>query len=128
MEYIGDVIYDYADGLYINMTNRCPCRCSFCIRNLTDSLGNADSLWLRREPDLEEILEMIRETDLTPYNEAVFCGYGEPTMALDKLIAVSEYMRSKYPAHLDRDGKPCPGKLHAGICWSVLREGHVYQP
>ena len=30
-------------------------------------------------------------------------------MALDKLIAVSEYMRSKYPAHLDRDGKPCPG-------------------
>ena len=27
----------------------------------------------------------------------------------DKLIAVSEYMRSKYPAHLDRDGKPCPG-------------------
>ena len=68
MEYIGDVIYDYADGLYINMNNRCPCRCSFCIRNLTDSLGNADSLWLRREPDLEEILEMIRETDLTPYN------------------------------------------------------------
>ena len=96
MEYIGDVIYDYADGLYINMTNRCPCRCSFCIRNLTDSLGNADSLWLRREPDLEEILEMIRETDLTPYNEAVFCGYGEPAERLKDLLEVAAWLKKNY--------------------------------
>lgn len=29
--------------------------------------------------------------------------------ALDKLLAVSEYMRRKYPAHLDLDGNPCAG-------------------
>ena len=30
-------------------------------------------------------------------------------MALDKLVAVSEYVRRKYPAHLGTDGEPCPG-------------------
>ena len=51
---------------------------------------------------------------------AVFCGYGEPTM-LDKLIAVSKYIRSKYPAHLDRDGKPCPGiRLRLNTKWGLV--------
>ena len=48
MEYIGDVLYDYASGLYANLTNRCHCRCEFCIRTMVDSLGDADSLWLKR--------------------------------------------------------------------------------
>ena len=39
MEYIGDVFYDYGGGLYVNMTNRCPCHCDFCIRDMADSLG-----------------------------------------------------------------------------------------
>ena len=47
MEYIGDVLYDYASGLYVNLTNRCPCRCEFCIRDMVDSLGDADNLWLK---------------------------------------------------------------------------------
>ena len=51
---MGDVIYDYAGGLYINMTNRCPCRCDFCIRDMARSLGDADSLWLKREPSPED--------------------------------------------------------------------------
>ena len=59
MEYIGDVLYDYADGLYVNLTNRCPCRCEFCIRTMVDSLGGADSLWLRREPAVDEVKELL---------------------------------------------------------------------
>ncbi len=61
MEYIGDVFYDYGGSLYVNMTNRCPCRCTFCIRDMVDALGDADSLWLKREPSRDELLTMLAE-------------------------------------------------------------------
>lgn len=93
MEPIGDVFYDYGGGLYINMTNRCPCRCSFCIRDMVDSLGDADSLWLKREPEKEELLAMLREQNLAAYDEIVFCGYGEPTERLDCLLAVCDFVK-----------------------------------
>ena len=94
MEYIGDVFYDYGGGLYANMTNKCPCRCAFCIREMVDSLGDADSLWLKREPTMNELMEMLKEQDLEKYREIVFCGYGEPTERLDCLFKVSDYVKN----------------------------------
>ena len=94
MEYIGDVFYDYGGGLYVNMTNKCPCRCAFCIRDMVDSLGDADSLWLKREPSMEELLAMLKQQNLAAYDEIVFCGYGEPTERLDCLIAVCDYVKN----------------------------------
>ena len=38
---VGEVFYEYGSGLYANITNRCPCRCEFCIRGMTDGLGNS---------------------------------------------------------------------------------------
>lgn len=35
---------------------------------------------------MEEIYKVIDAFDFSGYKEAVFCGYGEPTMALDKLL------------------------------------------
>ena len=70
-EEIGDVLYDYGRGLYANITNRCPCRCEFCIRDMTDSLGSADSLWLKREPTVEEVIAMLKEWDLNAYEEGL---------------------------------------------------------
>ncbi len=93
MEYIGDVFYDYGGGLYVNMTNRCPCRCTFCIRDMVDSLGDADSLWLKREPSKEELLTKLAEQDLFAYDEIVFCGYGEPTERLDCLLAICDFVK-----------------------------------
>lgn len=110
MEPIGDVFYDYGGGLYINMTNRCPCRCSFCIRDMVDSLGDADSLWLKREPEKEELLAMLREQNLAAYDEIVFCGYGEPTERLDCLLAVCDFvkhdpvLKSRLRARLNTNG------------------------
>ena len=94
MEYIGDVFYDYGGGLYVNMTNKCPCRCAFCIRDMVDSLGDADSLWLKREPSKEELMKMLKQQNLAAYDEIVFCGYGEPTERLDCLLAVCEYVKN----------------------------------
>ena len=92
---IGDVLYDYGRGLYANITNRCPCRCDFCIRNMTDSLGSADSLWLKREQTVEEVLEMLNDWNLNLYDELVFCGYGEPTERLDDLLAIARKVKGR---------------------------------
>lgn len=94
MEYIGDVFYDYGGGLYVNMTNKCPCRCAFCIWDMVDSLGDADSLWLKREPSKEELMKMLKQQNLAAYDEIVFCGYGEPTERLDCLLAVCDYVKN----------------------------------
>ncbi len=90
---IGDVFYEYGSGLYANITNRCPCRCEFCIRSMTEGLGTADSLWLKREPSVEEILDMLQEWELSRYEELVFCGYGEPMERLSDLLEVSRWVK-----------------------------------
>lgn len=90
---IGSVLYDYGRGLYANITNRCPCRCEFCIRDMTEGLGSADSLWLKREPTAEEVIGLLGQWDLSQYDELVFCGYGEPMERLDDLLAIAEYVK-----------------------------------
>ncbi|MBR2490606.1 MAG: TatD family nuclease-associated radical SAM protein [Ruminiclostridium sp.] len=78
------VTYDYFGSLYINMTNRCDCRCVFCIRDQEGSgLGG---LWLDGEPTRQEVLDSILNMDPTAYPEIVFCGYGEPTCRLDDML------------------------------------------
>ena len=79
---MSDIVYDYCGGLYINLTNRCPCTCEFCIKNYTDNLGSADSLFLDREPTVEEVMEEIGNWNMDEYEEVVFCGYGEPTESM----------------------------------------------
>ena len=97
MEYIGDVFYEYGGGLYANLTNKCPCRCEFCIRDMVGALGDADSLWLRREPTLDEIKELLREWDLNQFYELVFCGYGEPTERLSDLLETARLAKELCP-------------------------------
>lgn len=92
-EQIGTVLYDYGCGLYANITNKCPCRCEFCIRDMTEGLGSADSLWLSREPSVSEVIKMLKDWDLNSFDELVFCGYGEPLERLDDLLEISRYIK-----------------------------------
>ena len=89
----GDIItYEYWGSLYINMTNRCDCRCIFCIRDQDASaLGG---LWLREEPTKEEVLEDILSQDLRQYEEIVFCGFGEPMERPYELLEVAKYIKA----------------------------------
>jgi len=80
------ITYRVGGGLYLNITNRCSNACNFCEREIIDSVGDADSLWLEREPTREEILQDILKRDLTQYSEIVFCGFGEPTERLDDVL------------------------------------------
>ena len=82
------------DGkLYINLTNRCPNNCDFCIRNNHKGIGDAKNLWLEREPSKEEVLDDIKRRDLSEFSELVFCGYGEPTCRLDDLLWICKEIR-----------------------------------
>ncbi len=89
------ILYVYNDQVYANITNKCDCNCTFCIRQQFDGVGDAETLWHKKEPTLEEIKAAIDAFDFTGYQEFVFCGYGEPTCALDNLIASARYVKEK---------------------------------
>ena len=89
------ITYPVKKGIYINMTNRCPCACTFCLRQNGDSVYGSDPLWLEREPTIEEVCADIDKWDLKNYEEIVFCGYGEPSERLDDLLEVAKYIKSK---------------------------------
>lgn len=91
------ITYEVDTGLYVNVTNKCSNRCRFCIRNNGDGAYGSDSLWLEREPTVDEISESIFSRDLSKYSEIVFCGYGEPAMRLSVCRAVALAVKEKYP-------------------------------
>lgn len=93
---MADIVYTYEGSAYLNITNKCPCSCVFCIRSNGDGLGSAETLWHKKDPTFEEIKDEIDKFDFSPYTEAVFCGYGEPTQALDNLIAAARYLKEKH--------------------------------
>jgi TatD family-associated radical SAM protein len=92
---MADIIYTYKDSVYANITNKCNCRCTFCIRFVKDGVGDADTLWHQVNPTLEEVIGAIRDFDFTGYKELVFCGYGEPTCQLDILLKAAEYAKKE---------------------------------
>ena len=94
------ITYEVKKGLYLNITNRCPCSCTFCIRNNDDHVYGSDPLWLDHEPSVTEICDAIDQRDLGKYEEVVFCGYGEPTERLDTLLEVAAYIKKKSPIRI----------------------------
>lgn len=88
------IFYEFDGKLYANITNKCPCACTFCIRKNSDSVGGNDSLWLEHEPSFEEIKEAFDSFDKTGLSELVFCGYGEPMMRADILLKTAEYVKA----------------------------------
>ena len=107
---MADIIYTYAGSAYMNITNKCPCRCVFCIRSNGDGLGSAESLWLKGNPTIEEIKAEIDSFDFSPYSEVVFCGYGEPTEALDNLIETAKYLKEKHALKNPREVEGCDSR------------------
>ena len=100
------ILYTVGDSLYLNITNRCPCDCVFCIRNNGDSVGDADNLWLEREPNFTDVKRELDKFDFTNIDEIVFCGYGEPTEKLELLLETADYIKSitKLPVRLNTNG------------------------
>lgn len=89
------ILYEIHDGLYVNLTNKCPCNCTFCLRQEGDGAHGSDSLWLEHEPSLEEVIAEFEKTDLSKYSEVIFCGYGEPLTRIETIIEICKYIRSR---------------------------------
>lgn len=94
---MADILYTYKNQVYANITNRCDCSCTFCVRSLKDAVGDSETLWHRTEPTLAEIKKAIDSFDFSAYSELVYCGYGEPTCALDNLLKSAAYVKERYP-------------------------------
>ncbi len=90
-------VYPVHGNLYINLTNRCPCQCTFCIRQQADGAYGSDSLWLEREPTAEEVLKEFKKYDMKKYKETVFCGYGEPMERAEDVAYIGKELKKRYP-------------------------------
>ncbi len=91
------ILYEVRDNLYINLTNRCPCACTFCLRQTRNHMDSSGSLWLDHEPTAAQVIDQLKLRDMTRYTEIVFCGFGEPMEALPVLLEVAAYIKAHYP-------------------------------
>lgn len=101
-----NISYVIGDKLYLNITNKCPCNCTFCIRNNGDGAYGSDPLWLEHQPDESEVINDLKKRNLDSYKEVIFCGYGEPTCEFELLKAAAKYIRSvsKTPIRINTNG------------------------
>jgi cyclic pyranopterin phosphate synthase len=102
----GTIAYRGGDALYLNLTNRCSCSCRFCVRDWADGVFG-ENLALEREPEADEVTSAVEFAfaDDGPAAEVVFCGFGEPTMRLDVVLAVTEWLRlRRIASRLDTNG------------------------
>lgn len=86
----GEIAYRIRDNLYLNITNRCTNKCSFCIRFHSDYVKGYN-LRLAYEPSEEDLEKAIGNP--AQYKEVVFCGYGEPLLRLDLVKNVSTWIK-----------------------------------
>ena len=105
-------VYVLDGKAYINLTNKCENACDFCIRNSGSGVAGTP-LWLDREPTADEVMHAFEA--LKPQlrsDEVVFCGYGEPTAALDVLkTCAAQFKAAGYKTRLNTNGL---GSLSAG--------------
>lgn len=99
------IAYPANGNLYLNITNRCSCACTFCLREFTWEVYGYD-LQLEREPDADEIVGTIEDRlGSESVAQLVFCGLGEPTLRLDTALCVTLWARRRgLPVRLDTNG------------------------
>ena len=94
------VAYPFKTGIYLNVTNRCPTACRFCIKRL---LKWRFERWNFRlsggEPTVAQILAACAEVaGRRSFSEIVFCGYGESTYRLPDLPELCGALRQQHPS------------------------------
>jgi len=97
---LGSIIYQKKnDSISINITNKCPNQCPFCIRDIRRGWSEKESLYLQREPTINDIKiafdNYIRDSDvvLSDIRFVNMCGYGEPLMRFDDLPEITSVLR-----------------------------------
>jgi TatD DNase family protein len=98
-----ELAYRIRNSLYLNITNRCTNRCTFCPK-FEDLTLKGHNLGLEREPTPQEIIAAVGEPE--GIDEIVFCGFGEPLIRLEALLHVArELKRRGYRIRINTDGQ-----------------------
>ena len=92
MDYHATLAYKIRNSLYLNITNRCSNRCTFCAK-FEDFTVKGHQLLLDHEPTAAEVLAAIGSR--SDFDEVVFCGYGEPLLRLDLVKEVAAVLKSR---------------------------------
>ena len=98
--------YQIGNNLYINLTNCCSNRCTFCVRDGKETFEGY-ALWLKGgEPTVEQVIGEIG--DPKRYGEIVFCGFGEPTCRLEDMLKICDRVHAQGgKTRLNTNGHGC---------------------
>jgi TatD DNase family protein len=97
------IAYKIRNSLYLNITNRCSNRCSFCAK-FDNFTVKGHNLLLDGEPSFEEIMLAVGQPQ--GIDEVVFCGYGEPLIRLDLVKQLASALKGRgYPIRINTDGQ-----------------------
>lgn len=83
-------------AVYVNLTNRCTCSCTFCLRSMK-KMAETQTLWLKEEPTVAEVKAQLDGLPWNMVQEIVFCGFGEPTERLADLTTLMNYVKETHP-------------------------------
>jgi len=97
------IAYKIRNSLYLNITNRCSNRCSFCAK-FDDFTVKGHNLLLDGEPSFAEVMAALGQPE--GIEEVVFCGYGEPLIRLDLVKQVAGELKKRgIPVRINTDGQ-----------------------
>ncbi|QEM68611.1 YchF/TatD family DNA exonuclease [Geobacter sp. FeAm09] len=97
------IAYMIRNSLYLNITNRCSNRCSFCAK-FDDFTVKGHNLLLDGEPSFEEIMAAVGQPE--GVDEVVFCGYGESLIRLELVKRVAAELKQRgYRIRINTDGQ-----------------------
>lgn len=119
------VAYEYRPGvLYLNVTNRCSNDCTFCVRRGPGFSLAGHDMRLHREPTAEEVHAAVARAEQdrgAPFDEVVFCGFGEPTYRLGLIAEVGSVLRRRdVSVRLNTNGQAA--LIGGGEPWDALAE------
>ncbi len=92
-ETAGPPTYVIRNSIYVNITNACDAKCTFCPRTHDDFEVKGYDLRRPKDPRTQEIIASIG--DPTRYDEVVFCGFGEPTLRLETVKDVARWAKER---------------------------------
>jgi len=100
------IVYWRKTSLYLNITNKCPNNCVFCVRNYKTGVFGF-RLKLKKDPEEQAIIRELRRYLSNAFEEVVFTGYGEPLERLEVVCNVSREIKRLFPditIRLDTNG------------------------
>lgn len=94
------ILYEKDRSLYLNLTNRCPVSCAFCVKVSWDYRFEGSDLRLKGpEPTAAQLIDAL-EAKLGEgggWREVVFCGFGESTYRLEEMNTVGLHLKTRHP-------------------------------